>query len=259
MEGDLAGQHDGTIAVGIRHVLCVPLRVTPMSGRAIARPSVSSASSISTAASAAPCCPTPRGRRSKRSPRRRRWPSTARDSTPSRPRRRASIAISRLPPRSSARAARAGVRDGIVDLAAESIPCRTVGGDFFDYLEIGERGFGFALGDVAGKGPPAALLAAAVQSNFVAHAPVSGEPADTMARVNKALLRRAIDARFATMFYGAVTADGRLSYCNAGQEPPLVVGRKQHRVARRREDPCSDCSRSRPTSSRRCRSNRATW
>ena len=112
---------------------------------------------------------------------------------------------------------------GPIDLAAESIPCRTVGGDFFDYLEVGERGLGFALGDVAGKGPPAALLAAAVQSNFVAHAPVSNDPAEAMARVNKALLRRAIDARFATMFYGAVTADGHLSYCNAGQEPPLVI------------------------------------
>ena len=90
------------------------------------------------------------------------------------------------------------------------MPCRTVGGDFFDYLELGERGFGFALGDVAGKGPPAALLAAAVQSNFVAQAPVSGDPADTMARINKALLRRAIEARFATMFYGVVDADGSL-------------------------------------------------
>ena len=102
---------------------------------------------------------------------------------------------------------------------------RDGGGDFYDYLEVGERGLGFALGDVAGKGPPAALLAAAVQSNFVALAPVSNDPAETMARVNKALLRRAIDARFATMFYGAVTADGHLSYSNAGQEPPLVIGK----------------------------------
>jgi sigma-B regulation protein RsbU (phosphoserine phosphatase) len=116
-----------------------------------------------------------------------------------------------------------------VDLAADSIPCRTVGGDFFDYLEIGERGFGFALGDVAGKGPPAALLAAAVQSNFVAQAPVSNDPAEAMARVNRALLRRAIEARFATMFYGAITVDGKLSYCNAGQEPPLVVSRSGSR------------------------------
>jgi serine phosphatase RsbU (regulator of sigma subunit) len=109
------------------------------------------------------------------------------------------------------------------DLAADSIPCRTVGGDFYDYLDIGDGGFGFALGDVAGKGPPAALLAAAVQTNFAAQAPISDNPAETLTRVNKALLRRAIEARFATMFYGALTSDGRLSYCNAGQEPPLVV------------------------------------
>ena len=52
------------------------------------------------------------------------------------------------------------------DLAAVSVPCRTVGGDFYDYVDVGETDFGFALGDVAGKGPPAALLAAVVQSNF---------------------------------------------------------------------------------------------
>ena len=51
-----------------------------------------------------------------------------------------------------------------------------------------------------------------------------------MARINKALLRRAIEARFATMFYGAIRADGRLSYCNAGQEPPLVVARATARA-----------------------------
>jgi sigma-B regulation protein RsbU (phosphoserine phosphatase) len=110
-------------------------------------------------------------------------------------------------------------------LAASSIPCRTVGGDFFDYIEVADGGLGFALGDVAGKGPPAALLAAAVQSNFAAQAPVTTDPADTMARVNKALLRRAIEARFATMFYGVVFPDGSLRYCNAGQEPPLVIRR----------------------------------
>lgn len=116
--------------------------------------------------------------------------------------------------------------DEWVDLAAESIPCRTVGGDFFDYLPVGEHVLGFALGDVAGKGPPAALLAASVQSNFSAQAPVCDDPAEAMTRVNLALLRRAVEARFATMFYGSTTADGRLSYCNAGQEPPLVVRRR---------------------------------
>lgn len=111
------------------------------------------------------------------------------------------------------------------DLAAVSVPCRTVGGDFFDYLDVNESVFGFTLGDVAGKGPPAALLAAVVQSHFGAQAPVSRDPADTMERINKALLRRAIEARFATMCYGVVCPDGRFSYCNAGQEPPLVIQR----------------------------------
>jgi len=111
------------------------------------------------------------------------------------------------------------------DLAAAAIPCRTIGGDFYDYLELGDGSLAFALGDVAGKGPPAALLAAVVQSNFVAQASVGTDPGQTTARVNTAMLRRPIEARFATMFHGVLTRDGRLSYCNAGQEPAIVVGR----------------------------------
>lgn len=110
-----------------------------------------------------------------------------------------------------------------VDLAAVAIPCRTIGGDFYDYLELGDGSLAFALGDVAGKGPPAALLAAVVQSNFVAQASIGTDPAQTTARVNAAMLRRPIEGRFATMFHGVLTKDGRLSCCNAGQEPPLVV------------------------------------
>ena len=122
-------------------------------------------------------------------------------------RRRSSIAICALPRTFNARCCRSRRSTPASPIwPRPSIPCRTVGGDFFDYIDVGEHGFGFALGDVAGKGPPAALLAAAVQSNFAAHAPVSASPADAMARINKALLRRAIEARFATMFYGAITS-----------------------------------------------------
>ena len=111
----------------------------------------------------------------------------------------------------------------ICDLAAASLPCRTIGGDFYDYLEREDGAFAFALGDVAGKGPPAALLAAAAQSHFVAQATSGGDPAQTVARINGALVRRMIEARFATMFHGVLTQAGRLSYCNAGHEPPVVV------------------------------------
>jgi serine phosphatase RsbU (regulator of sigma subunit) len=227
MEGNWKGQHDGTIAVGIRHVLCVPLRVTPMSAAAASNQRVIGVLYLD-------------GRE------RSTMLSKVTQSSLEAFAQQAAMAIdsARLYAESAEKARierdlqiaaeiqRALLPEPVfestvVDLAADSIPCRTVGGDFFDYLEMGEKGFGFALGDVAGKGPPAALLAAAVQSNFVAQAPVSTDPAEAMARVNKALLRRAIEARFATMFYGAVTADGRLSYCTAGQEPPLVVGRSR--------------------------------
>jgi sigma-B regulation protein RsbU (phosphoserine phosphatase) len=226
MEGDLAGQHDRTIAVGIRHVLCVPLLVNPMSAAApsaIVQKTIgvlyldgrekstmlSDATRASLEAFATQAALAIDSARL--------YAESAEKARLDRDLRIAADIQRALLPEPVFETA-------YVDLAAAAIPCRTVGGDFFDYLEVGEHGFGFALGDVAGKGPPAALLAAAVQSNFAAHAPVSASPADAMARINKALLRRAIEARFATMFYGAITSDGNLSYSNAGQEPPLVIG-----------------------------------
>ena len=225
MDGNLAGMHDGTIAIGIRHVLCVPLSVSPMSagaddgikartigvlyldgrerGTMLSQQTRSSLEAFATQAGLAI--------------------ESARLYAESAEKARIERDL-----RIAAEIQRALLPDGnyeddTVDLAAASVPCRTVGGDFFDYIDLAERGFGFALGDVAGKGPPAALLAAAVQTNFGAQAPVSTNPAETMTRINKALLRRAVEARFATMFHGAVLNDGALSYCNAGQEPPLVV------------------------------------
>jgi serine phosphatase RsbU (regulator of sigma subunit) len=227
MEGNLANQHDGTIAVGIRHVLCVPLRVSPMAAaptssleqriigvlyldgreRSTMLAPGTRASLEAFATQAAMAIDSARL-----------YAESAEKARIERDLRIAADIQRALLPEPY-------YEGGVLDLAAVAVPCRTVGGDFFDYLEIGEDAFGFALGDVAGKGAPAALLAAAVQSNFAAQAPVSRDPADMMARVNKALLRRAIEARFATMFYGALAPDGRLSYCNAGQEPPLVLRR----------------------------------
>ena len=57
---------------------------------------------------------------------------------------------------------------GYFDAAAETLPCRAIGGDFFDYIELSDGGFGFTVGDVSGKGPPAALLGAMLQGMFTA-------------------------------------------------------------------------------------------
>jgi serine phosphatase RsbU (regulator of sigma subunit) len=225
MEGNLDGKHDGTIAIGIRHVLCVPLSVNPMSaapgeqaaaqvigvlyldgrerGTMLSQATRSSLEAFATQAALAIESA-------------RLYAESAEKARLDRDLRIAAEIQRALLPEGTCEL-------GFADLAAASIPSRTVGGDFFDYMEVGEAGFGFALGDVAGKGPPAALLAAGVQSNFVAQAPVSTDPADTMARVNRALLRRAIEARFATMFYGTIHRDGTLRYSNAGQEPPLLI------------------------------------
>jgi serine phosphatase RsbU (regulator of sigma subunit) len=223
LDGDLASAHGGTIAIGIRHVLCVPLRVFARGGgnttevigvlyldgrergTLLSSATMTSLEAFATQAALAI--------------------ESARLYADSAEKARIDRDL-----RIAADIQRALLPDGTCerptfDLAAVSVPCRTVGGDFYDYVDVGEHDFGFALGDVAGKGPPAALLAAVVQSNFGALASVTAEPAEMMHRLNVALLRRAIDARFATMCYGVASPSGEFSYCNAGQEPPLVIAR----------------------------------
>ena len=109
------------------------------------------------------------------------------------------------------------------DAAAATVPCRSIGGDFFDYMDLPGGALGFALGDVAGKGPPAALLAALMQGSLAAQAHSSDGPAATITAVNTAVVRRGIQGRFVTLFYGALLPDGGLTYCNAGHNPPILV------------------------------------
>jgi sigma-B regulation protein RsbU (phosphoserine phosphatase) len=225
LDGSDANAHEGTIAIGIRHVLCVPLKVSAYAASAGEKSSestigvlyldsrergsiLSSSTRVSLEAFATQAALAIDSARL--------YAQAAEQARLERDMKvAAEIQHGLLPePR---------FRGATFDLAAVSIPCRTVGGDFFDYLDVVDGGFGFALGDVAGKGPPAALLAVAVQSSFAAHAPVAVSPAELMARVNVALLRRAIEARFATMFHGVISADGHLRYSNAGQEAPIVV------------------------------------
>jgi len=119
-----------------------------------------------------------------------------------------------LPPRS--------IAGETFTVAGASIPCRTIGGDFFDTFELSDGRLGFALGDVAGKGPPAAILAAMVQGIFASHVGAGADPAETLDRVNKAVLRRAIESRFATIVYGVLSPDGALVTSNAGHNPTFL-------------------------------------
>ena len=59
---------------------------------------------------------------------------------------------------------------GFFEAVGASVPCRAIGGDFFDYVDLPGGEFGFAVGDVAGKGAPAALLTAVLQGVFASQA-----------------------------------------------------------------------------------------
>ena len=108
---------------------------------------------------------------------------------------------------------RAAPKHDYFSAAAEMVPCRSIGGDFFDYLDLAGN-FGFAVGDVAGKGAAAALLGARVQEIFSCLA--GAVPAVTIAAINATMVKKALAARFVAVFYGVLSPGGELTYCNAG-------------------------------------------
>jgi serine phosphatase RsbU (regulator of sigma subunit) len=227
LDGELANVHMGTVALGIRNVQCVPLRLVRYLDRADASAeerrigvlyldsrekgtffSSSTRGALETLATEAAVA-IENARLYRETMEKAKMEQEMRIA--------AEIQQALLP-----KAARASVT---YRTAAASLPCRSIGGDFYDYVDLPDGTFGLALGDVAGKGPPAALLSAMMQGIFAAQAAASDTPCQTIARVNLSLYRRGIESRFVTLMYGALAADGRFTYCNAGHNPPLVVGR----------------------------------
>ncbi len=115
------------------------------------------------------------------------------------------------------------------EAVGDSLPCRTIGGDFFEFIELPSGALATALGDVAGKGPPAALLAAMLQGMITAEARAAESPSALMSSLNRALVNRGLGSQFATLAYGVLFPDGRFSYCNAGHNAPVVASGRQIR------------------------------
>jgi steroid delta-isomerase-like uncharacterized protein len=109
------------------------------------------------------------------------------------------------------------------EAVGSSLPCRAIGGDFLEYLDLPDGRLGVAVGDVAGKGPAAAIVAAMLQGMFSMVATESASPTITLSRLNTALCRRGIEPRFATLTYATIAPDGRLTYSNAGHHPPMLL------------------------------------
>ncbi len=221
---DLASAHEGTVALGIRHVACVPLRVvrfadaaTPPAERVIGvlyldsreKGALMSNATLgaldSLAAEAAMAIDNARLYR-----------EALENARVEEELRVASVMQQALLPP----ARRTGP---FFDAAGAAVPSRSIGGDFFDYADLPGSRLGIAIGDVSGKGPPAALLGALLQGVLEGQTFAPAGPAETMQRLSNALQRRAPGGRFATAFFGILDADGRLRYSNAGHNPPLLL------------------------------------
>jgi serine phosphatase RsbU (regulator of sigma subunit) len=101
-------------------------------------------------------------------------------------------------------------------------PCRTVGGDYYDFgLDHGR--LNFALGDVSGKGTGAALLMTVLRASVRGHW-ADGEPAEAVTRINRTVCQNVTPGKYITFFMGRLEPEsGRVSYVNAGHNPPIVV------------------------------------
>jgi serine phosphatase RsbU (regulator of sigma subunit) len=113
-------------------------------------------------------------------------------------------------------------------LAAAWRPARTVSGDYFDVLKLGEQRLAMCVADVVGKGVAAALLMANVQAAVRAYAREASSPADLCAKVNRLLCESIAVGKFVTFLFGILDGEtGRFSYCNAGHLNPIVVSQER--------------------------------
>ncbi len=102
-------------------------------------------------------------------------------------------------------------------------PARAVGGDFYDFIELGDGRLGIVVGDVTDKGVPAAMVMAATRSLLRAAAQRLSEPSQVLERVNQLLFPDIPDRMFVTCLYGVLDpATGRLRFANAGHNLPFL-------------------------------------
>ncbi|HYE57953.1 MAG TPA: SpoIIE family protein phosphatase [Rhodothermales bacterium] len=114
--------------------------------------------------------------------------------------------------------------EGRVEVFGAMHPAREVGGDFYDYFWVDEERLGFAIGDVAGKGVPAALFMAVTRSVLKAVAMSGLAPGACLRHVNQLLFPESVPGVFVTVFYGVLnTSTGSVEYANAGHNPPVLL------------------------------------
>ncbi|MBV8551458.1 MAG: SpoIIE family protein phosphatase [Acidobacteriaceae bacterium] len=110
------------------------------------------------------------------------------------------------------------------DLAGYNAPCRTVGGDYYDFLRYPDERIGLFIADVSGKGMPAALLMCSLQARIQVLFQEPGRLREQVTRLNRITAANCPVNCFITLFTAILDpATGRIEYCNAGHNPPLLI------------------------------------
>ena len=110
------------------------------------------------------------------------------------------------------------------DLFAGIIPAKEVGGDFYDFFLVDKKHLCFVIGDVSGKGIPAALFMALTKTQIKASSSRRRTPGDVLFRANNDLCHENESSMFCTLFYGIMnTETGEVTYANAGHNPPYII------------------------------------
>ena len=113
---------------------------------------------------------------------------------------------------------------GHLELAAKFTPARAIGGDLYDFIPYSLSRLGIVIGDVSGKGAPAAIYAALVSGILRSHAPIEPAPAEMLSAVNLSLAERRIEAQFVSLIYAVWDDEHRtLLVANSGLPRPVLV------------------------------------
>lgn len=118
-----------------------------------------------------------------------------------------------------------------LELAAKFVPARAIGGDLYDFIPYSLSRLGIVIGDVSGKGAPAAIYAALVSGILRSHAPIEPGPAEMLRAVNLSLAERRIEAQFVSLIYAVWDDEHRtLQVANSGLPRPIHVHNGKNHV-----------------------------
>ena len=113
-----------------------------------------------------------------------------------------------------------------LDIAGTWIPARIAGGDYYDVLKLDDGSVAVCIADVSGKGMPAAMLMSSLQAAVKTCASKRMRPRDLCERVNRVMCENIAGQGFISFFYAVISpARKRLTYCNAGHNPPILASR----------------------------------